>query len=57
MKKYNQKIKCDVDSCKHNDCREKMCQLHEVKVGCGCKVPNCKDDTVCDSFEENKKVD
>ena len=57
MKKNNQKIRCDVDNCKHNDCHEKMCQLREVKVGCGCKKTNCKEDTVCDSFEGKKKVD
>lgn len=55
MKKKNQKIKCDVESCKHNNCDEMVCELSEIKVGCGCKCPNCKDDTVCDSFEEEKE--
>ena len=48
MTKKNQKIKC-------NDCEKEMCQLSEIKVGCGCSDPNCKDDTVCDSFEEEKE--
>ena len=55
MKKNDQKIKCSVDTCKFNDCDNKICQLQEIKVGCGCENPNCKDDTVCNSFEESKK--
>lgn len=57
MKKKNQKIKCSVESCKYNDFDENECQLSVIKVGCGCSCdePNCKDDTICDSFEESKK--
>jgi len=54
MKKKNQKIKCEVDSCKYNDSC-KNCSLDEIKVSCNCGNPNCKDETICDSFEENKK--
>ena len=55
MNKNNQKIKCYVDSCKHNDCNSKMCQLDVIKVGSCSDCINCKDDTICDSFEDNKK--
>lgn len=57
MKNKSQKIKCDVDSCKHNDCGENVCRLTEIKVGCSCNCsnPNCKDETICDSFEETKE--
>ena len=55
MKKKNQKIKCNVEACKHNDCDNKECQLNEIKVVCSCCNPNCKDETICDNFEENKK--
>lgn len=54
MKKKNQKIKCEVDSCKYNDSC-KNCSLDEIKVSCNCGNPNCKDETICDSFEEQKK--
>ena len=55
MNKNHQKIKCNVESCKHNDCDSKMCLLDEIKVGTcnGCTC--CKDDTICNSFEDNKK--
>lgn len=55
MKKNNQKIECSVDSCKHNDCDNKICQLDSIKVGSCNDSACCKDDTVCDSFEDNKK--
>ena len=57
MRKKNQKIKCSVASCKFNNLDYKECQLSVIKVGCGCNCgdPNCKDDTICDSFEETKK--
>jgi len=57
MKKKNQKIKCNVDTCKHNNTNEKECKLPEIKVGsCSkCDNPNCKEDTICDSFEEEKE--
>lgn len=54
MKKINQKIKCDVDSCKYNDCSEKRCQLNEIKISCDYRA-DCKDETICDSFEKNKE--
>ena len=52
MKKQN--IKCNVDSCRYNDCDHNSCNLNEIKVGCcSCHNANCKDDTACNSFEEN----
>jgi len=55
MKKKNQNIKCNVDSCRYNDCDHNACCLDEIKVGCcGCDNPNCREDTACDSFEEKK---
>ena len=55
MKKNHQSIKCNVDTCKHNDCKSKMCQLDVIKIGSCNGCTNCKDDTICDSFEDNKK--
>lgn len=53
MAKKEQKILCDVDSCKYNDCDEQMCLLSVIKVCC-CEDASCKSDTICDSFEEKK---
>lgn len=54
MSKNENKIKCDVESCKHN-C-EKKCRLNEVKISCncGCNECNCIDETICESFEEKE---
>jgi hypothetical protein len=51
MKKDNKVIKCDVNSCIHNN--KKSCSLNEIKVSCSCCSDdvNCKNDTVCNSFE------
>lgn len=55
MTKKNQKIKCDVESCKHQNTEEQVCELEEIKVS-SCR--GCNDDevieneeTVCDSFD------
>lgn len=52
MSKDKNSIKCDVESCKHND--EKCCLLNSVKISCNCGHDecNCADDTICESFEE-----
>ena len=41
------KIKCDVETCKHNDCD---------KVSCTCDNDSCKkvEETVCENFKEKK---
>ena len=48
-----QKIKCDVESCKHQNTDEKICELDEIKVSCTCNNDEyeCNDETVCESFE------
>jgi len=54
MKNKNQKIKCNVDTCKFNNYDEKLCSLSEIKVGCDCDKANNKCDTICSSFEKEK---
>lgn len=48
-----QKIKCDVDSCKHQNSDDKVCELDEIKVSCTCNNDECEcnDETVCESFD------
>lgn len=48
-----QKIKCDVDSCKHQNSDDKVCELDEIKVSCTCNNDECEcnDKTVCESFD------
>ena len=54
-KKDNDNIKCDVESCKFNDCGEKCCTLKEIKVSCSCEPCDaCKKETICDSFKEKE---
>lgn len=54
-----QKIKCDVESCKHQNTDEKMCELDEIKVSCTCNNDECEcnDETVCESFESTLEED
>lgn len=54
-----QKIKCDVESCKHQNTDEKMCELDEIKVSCTCNNDECEcnDETVCESFESANEED
>ena len=49
-------IKCDVETCKHNDCKEGCCKLDEIKIGCTCDNDACKktDETICQSFKHKK---
>lgn len=57
----NNSIKCEVESCKYNDCEAGYCELDEIKVGCTCNNDECQSttETVCESFEkdENKCSD
>lgn len=49
-----QKIKCDVENCKHNDNNDKMCELDEIKVSCDCNNNEAeKENTICKSFDCN----
>lgn len=53
----NCSIKCNVETCKYNNCEEGYCELDEIKVGCTCDNDDCccKEETVCESFKEKKK--
>lgn len=49
----NKNIRCDVDSCKFNNCVDNYCELNSISVSCTCdndKCENCEE-TVCASFE------
>lgn len=50
-KKKNSSIKCDVESCKHNECD--CCSLDEIQVSCTCDHNEAEDKeaTICESFE------
>ncbi len=52
--KANQKIKCDVESCKFNNCDCQECTLKEIKVSCDCANDevSSKSETICGSFVE-----
>lgn len=51
MKKKETKVNCEVDSCKHNDC--KKCSLDELDISCNCDNNACENkiETICDNFE------
>ncbi len=51
MKDSNQKINCDVTSCKYNDSDEELCTLEEIKVSNEEEVSEEKEDTICASYE------
>lgn len=54
MKSNEQKIKCNVESCKFQDCH--CCTLDEIEVGCSCNSEKAtqKKETLCKSFECGK---
>ena len=47
------KIKCNVESCKHQDSDKCECKLDGIQVSCVCDNDDCtcSVDTVCDSFD------
>ena len=51
MEDSNQKINCDVTSCKYNDADEELCTLEEIKVSNQKDNSEEKEDTICDSYE------
>lgn len=58
MKKTgNQKIKCTVINCIHNNDTEYLCTLKEIDVSCTCNKERCidKKETICNSFDEKNK--
>lgn len=52
-KKKNPSIKCNVETCKHNDCSCGYCDLDEIQVSCTCDHTevDTKESTICESFE------
>lgn len=48
-------IKCDVNSCLHNNCDDNCCTLDEIKVSCDCNSDSAtkKKETACESFKCN----
>ena len=54
-KKQNQKIGCNVNSCKYNNCDSEQCELNEIKIASEHKNAENKTDTICDSYKT--KVD
>ncbi len=50
--KKDQKIECDVKTCKHLDSDNDMCKLNKIKVSCNCEEAKEKDDTICASYKE-----
>lgn len=55
MKSNDQKIKCNVESCKFQDCN--CCTLNEIEVGCSCSNDKAtkNKETLCKSFECSKR--
>ena len=49
-------IKCDVATCKHNNCDKGCCELNEVKISSTCDGDCCKktEETICQSFKKAK---
>lgn len=54
MKKHEQKIDCSVESCIHCNCDKHECLLKEIKVASDCKCADCKEDTICDSYDKRE---
>ncbi len=48
----NQKIECDVETCKNLDCDKKLCLLKKIKVSSSPEEAKTLDDTICLSYEE-----
>lgn len=48
----NQRIYCNVNSCKFNDKNKEVCELEEIRVcAClGCNTSKAKEESMCDSY-------
>ena len=48
-KKTNKNIKCDVDTCKHNNKDDACCELESITISCTCDNDNCEctEETIC----------
>lgn len=57
MKRKEQKIKCDVSTCVHNNCDDECCKLNEIKVSCNCHKDDVekKDETICNNYKSCKE--
>ncbi len=53
----NNKIKCNVNSCNHNNNVNNYCELDSIEISCTCDNNNCNcyEKTVCNSFKANNK--
>lgn len=51
--KNKNKIKCDVNTCTHNNTKDKCCELESIKISCTCNNDecNCSEETICESFD------
>lgn len=48
----DQTIKCNIESCQYNDCKNN-CLLNDIQVSCTCNRKDAeKIETICDSFEK-----
>lgn len=58
MNKF-QKIKCNVESCDFNDCKQKECILDEILVSCDCNKDKVKEksETICKSFKNTNEIE
>jgi len=55
MKNNEQKtIQCNVHECKYCNCKDDKCTLNKIKVSKSSNEEN-KEDTMCTSFEQEKK--
>lgn len=50
-----QNIKCDVHSCSHCNCKKDECSLREIEITKQSGVAHEKEDTICNSYEENEE--
>lgn len=46
-------IKCDVETCIYNNCKENCCNLDSIKVSCNCcgDEVSSKDETICNNYK------
>lgn len=51
--KSNKNIKCDVETCKFNNCNDNYCTLKQIEVSCNASKDkiNNKDETICNSYK------
>lgn len=54
----NQRIRCNVSSCKYNNEISELCELEEIKVAAckGCNNGKAEDESMCDSYRNKYKL-